>query len=393
MSGSASALVADVVEAAGAGAGDACRELARRCAEETARDHRLLAHCASGPRIVELVGEVRDALGAAGFPDDDVAGEAKLLRARLGYLPGERRERKGRRRGRGRRDACPRRRPPGAGPASRHVFEKAEAAFFVSATLAAPSASPHPNDLLRAFGIAPGTKTPARINYAGWNDLQPRRYGRMRFRFADRSVPGPFRRGEDDSAEADPAHLRYVASAVEEARKSGRVLVLCTSYALAEELGSRVEAAIVTNEAPACTATLDAFRTAPDSVLLTPAAWAGSACRNGRPPRHPAHSFPAAHRGGRSETKLPVATGVGPRRGRRADRGRPERGGSPKAGPGHRTRHQRAGRKLHPVDAGPAISPAEVDGTNDRRSGPGQGGEPSAVHQLHPAAVPKRQES
>ena len=64
----------------------------------------------------------------------------------------------------------------------------------MSATLAAPAASPVPNDLLRAFGIAPGMRTPARINYAGWSDLQPGKYGRMRFRFADRSAPGPFRR-------------------------------------------------------------------------------------------------------------------------------------------------------------------------------------------------------
>lgn len=275
-------LVADVVESAGAGAGDACRELVRLCAEETARDHRLLAHCASRPRIVELAGEVRDALGAADPPDGDAAEEAKLLRARLGYFLESAES--------GKAVAAV---AAGATPALAvvhrepvrllgHVFEKTEAAFFVSATLAAPSASPHPNDLLRAFGIAPGMKTPARINYAGWSDLQPRKYGRMRFRFADRSVPDPFRRGEDDSAEADPAqleadpvHLGYVASAVEEARKSGRVLVLCTSYALAEELGSRVEAAIVHERGVRLSGCLDAFRAAPDGVLLTPAAWAG----------------------------------------------------------------------------------------------------------------------
>ena len=139
-------------------------------------------------------------------------------------------------------------------------------------------------------------KTSARINYKGWDDLQPRKYGRMRFRFADRSVPGPFRKGEDDSAEADPAHLeadpahleadparleadpvhlRYVAGAIEEARQSGRVPVLCTSYRLAEELGSRVEAAIVHERGVRLSGYLDAFRAAPDGVLLTPAAWAG----------------------------------------------------------------------------------------------------------------------
>ena len=280
-------LVADVVEAAGAGGGDACRELMRLCAEETARDHRLLAHCASRPRIVELAGEVRDALGAADPPDDDVAEEAKLLRARLGYFLESAES------GKAVAAVAAGATPTGATPALavvhrepvrllRHVFEKAEAAFFVSATLAAPSERPHPNDLLRAFGIAPGMKTPARINYKGWDDLRPRKYGRMRFRFADRSVPGPFRRGEDDSAEADPAHLetdpvhlRYVAGAIEEARQSGRVLVLCTSYRLAEELGSRVEAAIVHERGVRLSGCLDAFRAAPDGVLLTPAAWAG----------------------------------------------------------------------------------------------------------------------
>ena len=276
-------LVADVVEAAGAGGGDACRELMRRCAEETARGHRLLAHCASKPRIVELAGEVRDALGAADLPDDDDgAEEAKLLRARLGYFLESAESGKA-------VTAVAAGATPALAVVHRepvrllgHVFERAEAAFFVSATLAAPSASPHPNDLLRAFGIAPGMKTPARINYAGWKDLQPRKYGRMRFRFADRSVPGPFRKGEDDSAEADPAHLeadpvhlRYVAGAIEEARKSGRVLVLCTSYRLAEALGSRVEAAIVHERGVRLSGCLDAFRAAPDSVLLTPAAWAG----------------------------------------------------------------------------------------------------------------------
>ena len=136
-------LVADVVEAAGAGGGDACRELMRLCAEETARDHRLLAHCASRPRIVELAGEVRDALGTADPPDDDVAEEAKLLRARLGYFLESAES------GKAVAAVAAGATPTGATPALavvhrepirllRHVFEKAEAAFFVSATLAAP---------------------------------------------------------------------------------------------------------------------------------------------------------------------------------------------------------------------------------------------------------------
>ena len=271
-------LVADVVDATGAEAKDTCRELARLCAEETARgDRRLLASCAGKVRIVELVGEIRDALEAAEVPDDDMAQEGKLLQARLRYFHDSAES--------GEAVAAI---AAGATPALavvhrepvrilRHVFEKTRAAFFVSATLAAPAANPTPNDLLRAFGVAPGMKTPARINYAGWSDLQPARYGRMRFRFADRSVPGPFKRDDDDDdrAVADPRHLQYVADAVEEARRSGRVLVQCTSYALADELGARVPRAIVHMRGARLGAYLDAFRAAPDAMLLTPAAWAG----------------------------------------------------------------------------------------------------------------------
>ena len=271
-------LVADVVDAAGAKADAACRELKRLCAGETVRgDHRLLASCAGKSRILELVGEICDALETVDFPDDDAAEEGKLLRARRRYF----------------RDSTESGGAvtaiaAGAVPSLavvhrepvrilRHVFEKTQAAFFVSATLAAPATSPVPNDLLRAFGIAPGMRTPARINYAGWSDLQPGKYGRMRFRFADRSAPGPFRRNhdDDDRTVADPQHLRYVADAVEEARKSGRVLVLCTSYKLVDELGARIPSAIVHARGVRLGAFLDAFRTAPHGVLLTPAAWAG----------------------------------------------------------------------------------------------------------------------
>ena len=271
-------LVADVVDAAGTKADAACRELKRLCAGETVRgDHRLLASCAGRSRILELVGEIRDALETADFPDDDAAEEGKLLRARLQYF-----------RDSAESGGAVTAIAAGAVPSLavvhrepvrilRHVFEKTQAAFFVSATLAAPAANPVPNDLLRAFGIAPGMKTPARINYAGWSDLQPGMYGRMGFRFADRSTPGPFRHShdDDDRTAADPRHLRYVADAVEEARKSGRVLVLCTSYELVHELGARIPSVIVHARGVRLGAFLDAFRAAPDGVLLTPAAWTG----------------------------------------------------------------------------------------------------------------------
>ena len=102
------------------------------------------------------------------------------------------------------------------------------------------------NDFVRALGIVPGIRAPARLNFAGWAELEPRRYGRMEFRFADRAVPGLFERDRDPPV-SHPAPLDYVARAIEEARKSGRVLVQCTSYALVGEL----------------------------AVLPTPAAWSG----------------------------------------------------------------------------------------------------------------------
>lgn len=272
-------LIADSVAMVSADVVDACRELLRLCEDETARGHRLLANCASKPRIVALIGKICNALSAANFPDDELAEEAHLLQARLKYFLDSAEC--------GKAVAAL---SAGASPALavvhrepvrllRHVFEKAGAAFFVSATLAAPSERPEPNDLLRAFGIGPGMKTSARINYEGWSNLEPQQYGRMQFRFADRSVPGPLIKEGDDPADtqASPEHLRYVASAIEKARESGRVLVLCTSYMLAEEIGSRVRSSIVHARGTLLRTCLDKFRAAPvpNAVLLTPAAWAG----------------------------------------------------------------------------------------------------------------------
>ena len=266
-------LLADV--AAAAGADGACDELTRVCVDETARGHRLLDHCAHKDRILALVNDVQAALHAADTADDDTREEAALLHARLqNFLDSA---------ASGKAVAAL---AAGVPPALavvhpepvrllRHVFETTSAAFFVSATLAAPAHDPHPNDLLRAFGIAPGMRTPARINYAGWSDLQPRTYGRMAFRFADRAVPGPFASGDDESRESDPRHLAYVAGAIEEARKTGRVLVLCTSYTLAGELGHGVPDARVHVQGHRLRSYLDDFRADPRGVLLTPAAWAG----------------------------------------------------------------------------------------------------------------------
>ena len=267
-------LVAHIAAMAGAAAGEACRELARLCARETARGTpRLLAHCAGRDAIVERVRAIRAALGTAA--DDEAAEAAALLAGRLrtflecadgdtsavaAIAPGE---------------------PPALAVVHRapvrllrHVFETAHTAFLVSATLAAPSARPSPNDLLRALGIGPGARAPGRINAPGWADLQPRRYGEMDFRFADRSAPAPVRH-VDDAPVSDPGHLDYVARAIEAARESGRVLVLCTSYALAEELAARVRDAIVHVRGTRLASRVEAFRADAHAVLLTPAAWTG----------------------------------------------------------------------------------------------------------------------
>ena len=158
----------------------------------------------------------------------------------------------------------------------RGLLNRTRAAFFVSATLAAPAVRPSPNDFLRALGIAPGMRAPARLNFAGWAELEPRRYGRMGcvFRFADRAVPGPFEHDRDPPV-SHPAHLDYVARAIEEARKSGRVLVLCTSYALVDELAKRVSSPVVHVRGARLGSCLDAFRADSRAVLLTPAAWSG----------------------------------------------------------------------------------------------------------------------
>lgn len=267
-------LLADVISAAGADADDACHELTRVCVDETARGHRLLDHCAHKDRILALVSGVQAALHAAD-PADDTREEAALLHARLqNFLDSA---------ASGKAVAAL---TAGVPPALavvhpepvrllRHVFEKTRTAFFVSATLAAPAHDPHPNDLLRAFGIAPGMQTPARINYAGWSDLQPKTYGRMEFRFADRTTSGPFASGDDEGRASDPGHLAYVAGAIEEARHTGRVLVLCTSYTLADELGKLLPDARVHVKGHRLRSYLDDFRADPRGVLLTPAAWAG----------------------------------------------------------------------------------------------------------------------
>ena len=266
-------LVRDLVE--GVDARERCEALAGLCREAT-RDgtHRLLAQCARRREILELVGRLRVALESAASAKDDVAEEAELLRERLAYFEASAQS-----------PFAMAAIAAGGNPALavihrepvrllRRLLRRTRAAFFVSATLAAPSATSSPNDFLRALGIAPGMRAPARLNFAGWRDLEPRRFGRMRFRFADRSIPGPFDRGAEGPV-SHRGHIEYVARAIEEARKTGRVLVLCTSYALVDELAAGLADAIVHVRGARLGSCLDAFRADARAVLLTPAAWSG----------------------------------------------------------------------------------------------------------------------
>ena len=268
--------LAEHAAALGPEAREACRALTRLCANETARGApRLLAHCAGRAAIVEQVARLAEALEATASDDDERAEEAAWLAARLRRFLGC-----------AKGDALALAAlAPGGPPALavvhrapvrllRRVFESTRAAFLVSATLAAPGVRSAPNDLLRALGIGPGERRPGRMNAAGWVDLQPRRYGEMAFRFADRAVPAPIRL-VDGAPVSDPVHLDYVATAIEEARTSGRVLVLCTSYALAEALGARVREPIVHARGTRLASRLEPFRADSQAVLLTPAAWSG----------------------------------------------------------------------------------------------------------------------
>ena len=267
------AFVRETAAAIGADTRAPLEALVRLLADETRRGrHRLLAHCTRRGHILELVHRLGEALACGTDGDDDAAEEARLLRSRLRYFA--------------RCAQSPHATAAiAAGPALavvhhepvrlvRRVLAGANAVFFVSATLAVPAPRPSPNRFLRTLGLAPGMHARARLNGPGWADLEPRRYGTLRFRFADRAVPGPFQRDREPPA-AHPAHLDCVARAIDEARKTGRVLVLCTSYRLVDELASRVRTPIVHVPGTRLASCLASFRAEPDAALLTPAAWTG----------------------------------------------------------------------------------------------------------------------
>ena len=101
--------------------------------------------------------------------------------------------------------------------------------------------------------------------------IAPQHFGHTEFRLADRNVPLPLVGGVPQ-----PLFFDYAADMVRQAAAIGRTLVLCASYADAEELARRLPAgAIIQHRGERLAPLVARFCANPDAVLVTPAAWAG----------------------------------------------------------------------------------------------------------------------
>ena len=138
---------------------------------------------------------------------------------------------------------------------------------FVSATLAVghadgPSAF---EPFLRTVGANGCAFFPLRA--------EPESFGSMAFVLADRCVPTPF----CEDGERDSAYYDYAEQLVRRAMaEGGRTLVLSPSFTDVEELAQRIRGILAHRRGESLTRHLDAFRARPNSVLVTPAAWAGT---------------------------------------------------------------------------------------------------------------------
>ena len=139
--------------------------------------------------------------------------------------------------------------------------------LFVSATLAAGRDGGRDafEPFLRTVGADGLAAVPRRV--------EPERFGAMAFRLADRNVPPPFRGG----GERNPAFDDYAAGMVRAAMdEGGRVLALAPSFADVDEVARRVGGIVAHRRGESLAGRLDEFRSSPDAVLATPAAWAGT---------------------------------------------------------------------------------------------------------------------
>lgn len=136
--------------------------------------------------------------------------------------------------------------------------------LFVGATLA-----------LGSDGFEPFLRSVGAHRFAGVSGprAEPENFGSIAFLLADRTVPPPF--GEDGKRE--PAFDDYAAGMVRAAAaEGGRVLVLAPSFADVEETVRRVPEAFAHRRGDSLSACLHRFRSNPNGVLVTPAAWAGT---------------------------------------------------------------------------------------------------------------------
>lgn len=178
---------------------------------------------------------------------------------------------------------------PDAGRLLRHLwndYATLRAAVLTSATLAVPG-KPLPGAMDAAagrIGLIRHARQDGSMIHRVPTELmaryQQRNFGRMAFVLADRRLPSPTQKLDDDSVITRPEWLDYCASMVAAAHEQGgRTLVLAKSWkdtdALAERLADQIDSLLVHTPGQPVTAMLDAYRDAESAVLVSPSAWEG----------------------------------------------------------------------------------------------------------------------
>lgn len=167
-------------------------------------------------------------------------------------------------------------------PATR---QRARAVLATSATLGIPGAASTAFAQFQqaAFALGLGTQTNGKVvpETSLWGHFEPAKFGSVRFILADPSVSTPVVSVDEDAcAELSSDWLDYSASMVQEAQKSGRVLVHVRSFKDVGLLSERLEALGVQHViAQAQGQTADdikaAFVAVKDSIWISPSSWSG----------------------------------------------------------------------------------------------------------------------
>lgn len=129
---------------------------------------------------------------------------------------------------------------------------------------------------LRAMGVGAGAGEGRRSSVRTCPPLfEPEQFGDMQFMLASRHRAPSARSGDND-----PKFPPYIAAAVRKARESGgRILVLATSFELAEQLGAEIRkdvpGLLMHNRGQSLASLLEKYRADEQAVLITPSAWEG----------------------------------------------------------------------------------------------------------------------